>query len=568
MNQAKILAENIRNKEQIRENLSLLRQALRGKDRGEEKEEELRACLRPENLLLWERCLSAEDPKARKNAALLLGDLAECSEKWCRSFGEDAQLEATCSGTSSWRGEAVRALWEAYGREETLFVRPAYLKALKGFPAGELLECSGELRRRLAELDNNGTEAAETELDGAETGEAGEEAGKKTDTAKREPSGAGEHAKHLRQEKRALEELLEKVSPEDGRNIPSVSREALKGEYRLLLTADGAVAEKLAERVAHLAKRVKVTARGVMVITDRLSRVLELPLYQEAWFVARLRKGVRADREHLAEAVASSELSVILERFYPRERPFTFHLRLLGAEAERRRGDFLRKLADGIEAASGGRLRNCRGACHAQLILLEKQDQSFGLFVKITGMKDERFSYLRYRQPTSMAPVAAASMVALCEPYLKRDAQIIDPFCGVGTLLIERNRLVPAGHMYGTDIYGEAVLQGRENAALAGAQIYFVNRDFFDFTSDYLFDEIIGEFPRFSPGERAKAEDFYRKFFAAGKEILKLGGRMFLLSGEEGEIRKHLRLNRELRLLRQIPFRKTEKIYILEKPAI
>ena len=87
MNQAKILAENIRNKEQIRENLSLLRQALRGKDRGEEKEEELRACLRPENLLLWERCLSAEDPKARKNAALLLGDLAECSEKWCRSFG-------------------------------------------------------------------------------------------------------------------------------------------------------------------------------------------------------------------------------------------------------------------------------------------------------------------------------------------------------------------------------------------------------------------------------------------------------------------------------------------------
>ena len=159
-------------------------------------------------------------------------------------------------------------------------------------------------------------------------------------------------------------------------------------------------------------------------------------------------------------------------------------------------------------------------------------------------------------------------MVALCEPYLKRDAQIIDPFCGVGTLLIERNRLVPAGHMYGTDIYGEAVLQGRENAALAGAQIYFVNRDFFDFTSDYLFDEIIGEFPRFSPGERAKAEDFYRKFFAAGKEILKLGGRMFLLSGEEGEIRKHLRLNRELRLLRQIPFRKTEKIYILEKPAI
>lgn len=542
MNQANLLAENIRRNEHIRENLSMLRQTLKGKEKREDKKEELRVCLRPENLLLWEQCLSAEDPKARKNAALLLGDLAELSETMRGPGDKDARSKDAGGGEISWRKEAVRALWEAYWREETLFVRPAYLKALKGFPAGELSGYSGELRRRLAEID------------GTETG-----------AAEREPSGQAENAKHLRQEKRTLEELLERMSPEDVGNISPISEKAMEGVHRLLLTAEGAVAEKLAERVMPLAKQVRVTPLGVMAITERLPRVLELPLYQEAWFVARLRKGMRADREHLAEAVASSELPAILERFYPQERQFTFHLRLLGAEKERRRGDFLRKLAGGIEAASGGRLRNRRGACHAQVILREKQDHSFGLFVKITGMEDGRFSYLKYRQPTSMSPVAAASMAALCEPYLKRDAQIIDPFCGVGTLLIERNRLVPAGHMYGTDIYGEAVLQGRENAALAGAQIYFVNRDFFDFTSDYLFDEIIGEFPRFAPGERAKAEDFYRKFFSAWSEILKQDGRMILLSGEEGEMKKHLRLNRELRLLRQIPFRKTEKIYVIER---
>ena len=39
---------------------------------------------------------------------------------------------------------------------------------------------------------------------------------------------------------------------------------------------------------------------------------------------------------------------------------------------------------------------------------------------------------------------------------------------------------------------------------------------------------------------------------------------MLFLSGEEGEIRKHLRLDASLRLLRQIPFRKEEKIYIIE----
>ena len=29
-------------------------------------------------------------------------------------------------------------------------------------------------------------------------------------------------------------------------------------------------------------------------------------------------------------------------------------------------------------------------------------------------------------------------IVALAEPYLKENAQILDPFCGVGTMLIER----------------------------------------------------------------------------------------------------------------------------------
>ena len=36
----------------------------------------------------------------------------------------------------------------------------------------------------------------------------------------------------------------------------------------------------------------------------------------------------------------------------------------------------------------------------------------------------------------------AAGLLALAKPYLKEHAQILDPFCGVGTLLIERRFLV------------------------------------------------------------------------------------------------------------------------------
>lgn len=62
-------------------------------------------------------------------------------------------------------------------------------------------------------------------------------------------------------------------------------------------------------------------------------------------------------------------------------------------------------------------------------------------------------------------------------------------------MLIERDLLVPAGDMYGLDIFGEAVIKARENAKAAGRQINYINRDFFDFTHKYLFDEIICNMP-------------------------------------------------------------------------
>lgn len=43
-----------------------------------------------------------------------------------------------------------------------------------------------------------------------------------------------------------------------------------------------------------------------------------------------------------------------------------------------------------------------------------------------------------------MHPSLAALIMELAAPYLKENAQIIDPFCGVGTMLIERDIRVPA----------------------------------------------------------------------------------------------------------------------------
>ena len=70
---------------------------------------------------------------------------------------------------------------------------------------------------------------------------------------------------------------------------------------------------------------------------------------------------------------------------------------------------------------------------------------------------DSRFSYRRNAIATSMHPVKAAEVVSIASEYLADDADVLDPFCGTATLLIERYRKRKAAHLYGVDIFGEAI---------------------------------------------------------------------------------------------------------------
>lgn len=132
-----------------------------------------------------------------------------------------------------------------------------------------------------------------------------------------------------------------------------------------------------------------------------------------------------------------------------------------------------------------------------------------------------------------MKPTMAAGLLALAKPYLKEHAQILDPFCGVGTLLIERRFLVPARNAYGIDSFGEAVEKARVNSKIAGMQINYINRDYFDFVHDYKFDEIVTDLPA---GNLTKPEldVLYRRFFEKSDEVLTEDGRMILFLQRDG----------------------------------
>ena len=115
------LFTELQEKKNVRSNLSALRASL--KEATEEQKAQAIEFVRGHEDLVF-GFLQEEDAKTRKNAALLLGDLAVQN--------------------------ALQPLWKVYTREQTLFVKSAYLEAMKALHAEEILS---QLKDRLAELE-------------------------------------------------------------------------------------------------------------------------------------------------------------------------------------------------------------------------------------------------------------------------------------------------------------------------------------------------------------------------------------------------------------------------------
>ena len=117
------------------------------------------------------------------------------------------------------------------------------------------------------------------------------------------------------------------------------------------------------------------------------------------------------------------------------------------------RSRFVKKLGSAIEQLSDGKLVNSPGDYEVELRLIANREGKFFPALKFYTIPDHRFAYRKHAIAASMHPSLAALIMELAAPYLKENAQIIDPFCGVGTMLIERDIRVPAREKYGTDIF-------------------------------------------------------------------------------------------------------------------
>lgn len=418
--------------------------------------------------------LRSGDAKIRKNAALLMGDLG------VQQF--------------------LKPIFDAYEREEQRFVKSSYLAAIGKF---DYHGYGDKLRARLELLK------AEQVTE--------------------------ENRKHLTEELRALSALLIGIE-----GVKTHSFTGFSKPYDIILLTNRNFAQLTEDELKALdpGAKTRIFGAGVRAKVTNLEWMGQIRTWQEALFVVKGTPVCPADPFQAAEAIVTPELFRLLDESHEGGAPYYFRVELKSKRTLAEKSAFVKKLSGRIESLSGRKLINTTTGYEFELRLIENKEGSFNLLVKFFTLKDERFSYRKGVIPTSIRPANAALTTALAKEYLKEGAQVLDPFCGVGTMLIERNKAVRAYSSYGLDIQEDAVLKARENTKAAGLTAHYINRDFFQFRHEYLFDEVITDMP-FAMGHFTEDEVFelYRRFFAAVPALLKKEAVMVLYSRNKGYVK-------------------------------
>jgi len=281
---------------------------------------------------------------------------------------------------------------------------------------------------------------------------------------------------------------------------------------------------------------------GVMVKSNRLTDIMQIRTFKSVlllpWDLGR----VEGNCISMAGTLLKKGLLTYLGEVHEQGGPYYFRLDIKTKMSLGEKSKLARQLARELEKLSEYQLINSTSNYEIEIRLIENRSGGYLIFLKLYTMKDERFSYRKYAIASSIQPSIAATVVQIARPYMKEKANVLDPFCGVGTMLVERNIGLKARSLYGIDTFGQAILQGRENAGLARTAINFINRNFFDFKHEYKFDEIITDMPRRTGRiDAGHIEALYRCFFDKLPEVMADRSVIILYANEKELLEREIR---------------------------
>ncbi|MCR5097896.1 MAG: methyltransferase domain-containing protein [Lachnospiraceae bacterium] len=320
---------------------------------------------------------------------------------------------------------------------------------------------------------------------------------------------------------------------------------------------------------------VRTTPFGVRVMTDDLDTVTRCRLFDRLYLTIPIKRGEKLTEENAKDTVESSMLRRILDTCVSGERPIPCRIRVevpgMGNKnktAEKAR-DVARRLtgafSDAVSAAVGDAVEPTTGNYECELYFPRRPDKTFGFYLWIACLGDKRFDYRRELAATSMSAVRAATMMEMLHDYLIEGDSVLDPFCGTGTLIIERKKKGVTGNAFGIDISAQMISGARENAALASEHIHFIQRDFFEFTYDNVIDEIITEMPDLYRRNDREKRGFFSSFVKKCMELTAEGSLMCVLTGDGDIFAAVIKKEGHLELAERISFGGKREVFIIRR---
>lgn len=506
------LLTSLLNHQQPRQTLSLLRKEI--------KDPEKKTHFYPffiQNTSLFFSFLSEEDAKTRKNAALLIGDMGALVTKKAISGQTKEKGVPPVDATVS--VEIANTLFSHYKSETTRFVRSSYLEALTDYDYTSLL---GQLSKQLEQLSNQTVTEQER--------------------------------KHQAEELSMLSKL---ITAKEGISQHEFTGYHIDSECILVTNK---LHKSVTEEQLLLFPEVicKPFAGGIRLKTNRLECILPIRTYQELLFGIPGISSLDADPYAAAAKLGHSALPEFLETRHQGSFPFYFRVELRAPMPAEKKSQFIHRFAGELERLTDRKLVNSPSDYEIELRLIMDKANTLHPLFKLHTIKDTRFSYRREYQANSIRPHLAALLAALAKPYMKENARVLDPFCGVGTMLIEREKLLKADTSYGIDISGEALAKAARNTKAAGQLIHYINRDFQSFTHEHPFDEIFTDMP-FVMGNTGQEALYktYEAFFVHSKTVLHKDG-ILILYTRNADYAKRLASQNSYRLIRQFPISEKE----------
>ena len=435
--------------------------------------------------------LKHSDPKVRKNVCGIIGEI-----------GDPSYLEA---------------LYIAYDSEEQLFVKSSYILAIGN--CGGVLDAK-RLDKILEDL-----------------------------IACQDKSTAIKDEKHTNEEKLALTRAIAKLSSPVHHEF-----KGFKDPVPMILTTMNDHFQTTLMDLNEKSINGTLVTEGIYIKEKDFKKIYRCRTFYELLFPLGSCNNLKLDYKVIGAAIVNADIVGFLNQCHADEgnAPFWYRIEFKTVDNNRERSEFVKNLSREIDEISGGNLKNSPSSYEVEIRIVEKNNLC-SVFIKLYTLKDNRFEYREKDVPASINPVTAAIVMKSIARWLRPSAKVIDPFCGSGTMLIERAKLKDFKTLTGIDIFNSAISAATVNSNLANVKIELIAKDILEFSTLDLFDEMISNMPFES---KAGARDFntklYSEFVNKIPNLVKPGGMAFLYTVEKNLLKKNLEGNGHLQVIETI----------------